>query len=153
MGGLFKSALRRGAVGFAFGVLVSAGIQCLAYPGVFSDDAGKLVVNLLAGGLLGAVNTGTTTLYLLENWGLLRCTLTHFVIAMASICAVGFTLGWLSLNDQFTLWMLAGCVALYFVIWLVQYRSMRRRVRQINRDLRMLKRLRAPQAPSDPAEP
>lgn len=151
--GLLKSALRRAVVGFALGMLVSAGILCMAHPGAFAGDTGALVLNLLSGGLLGAVNTGTTTLYTLESWGLLRCTLTHFAIAMASVCVVGFSLGWLSLRDRFTLWMLAGCIALYFVIWLVQFLSMRSRVRQINRDLKTWKRLRAPRTPSDPAEP
>ena len=87
-------------------------------------------------GLLGAVNVGTTTIYTLERWDVLRCTLVHFAIAMTTFCAVGFTLGWLSPRNPASLWMLAACVIAYFIIWLIMYLRYRRQIRRINEALK-----------------
>lgn len=134
----WKQAAILATIGLVLGVLVGLGFLLLegglqAYAARYGAD--DLALYLLLSGLLGAVNTGTAMIYSFEHWGLLRCTLTHFVIAMASVCAVGFTLGWLSLRDRFTLWMLAGCVVVYFIIWLVMYALYKRKIRRINEAL------------------
>ena len=129
------------AAGFALGLLV--GLCFLAPHGIreyyAQSGPGRLALYLALSGALGAVNVGTTTIYSLERWGLLRCTLTHFLIAMTTCCTVGFILGWLSLREPGTLWILAVCAVVYFIVWLVMYLIYKRQIRRINAALQRWK--------------
>ena len=84
MSEFWKKTLFWGAVGFVLGMLVSLGF--LLPMGIAQyyarHGSGRLALQLLAGGALGAINMGSTSIYSLERWSLLRCTLTHFCIAM-----------------------------------------------------------------------
>ncbi len=139
MRGFWKQTAIRAAIGFVAGVLVGLGILAVS-SGVQAffakNGAGQLARYLAMSGLLGAINEGTTTIYSLEHWGLLRCTLTHFAIAMTTICAVGFSCGWFSIGDPLTLWILLSETVAYFIIWLVMYLRCKREIRQINEALK-----------------
>lgn len=141
MRAFWKQTAILAATGFALGLLV--GLCFLTASGIGAYYAqhglGRLMLYLALSGVLGAVNMGSSTIYSLERWGLLRCTLTHFCITITSVCAVGFILGWLSLNKPGTLWMLAGCTVVYFIIWLVMYLIYKRQIRRINAALRRWK--------------
>lgn len=139
MRGFWKQTAIRAAIGFVAGVLVGLGILAVssAVHAFFAKNgAGQLARYLAMSGLLGAINEGTTTIYSLERWGLLRCTLTHFAIAMTTICAVGFSCGWFSIGDPLTLWILLSETVAYFIIWLVMYLRCKREIRQINEALK-----------------
>lgn len=139
MRGFWKQTAIRAAIGFVAGVLVGLGILAVS-SGVHAffakNGAGQLARYLAMSGLLGAINVGTTTIYSLEHWGVLRCTLTHFAIAMTTVCAVGFSCGWFSIGDPLTLWILLSETVAYFIIWLVMYLRCKREIRQINEALK-----------------
>lgn len=137
MHGLWKKTAILAAVGFIAGILVGLGFLLFGGSGVryVMDGEDRTALYLALSGLMGAVNVGAMTIYALEHWGLLRCTLTHFVLSMSSVCAVGFALGWLGPGDPFTLWMLAGCAAAYFIIWFIMFAQYRRRIRRMNEAL------------------
>lgn len=134
----WKKTATRAIVGFALGMLVGLGIMAVGGVRAFYErhGAGRVAMYLAMSGLLGAVNVGTTTIYSLEHWGVLRCTLTHFAIAMTTICAVGFSCGWFSIGDPLTLWILLSETVAYFIIWLVMYLRCKREIRQINEALK-----------------
>lgn len=129
------------AIGFALGLLVGLGTLALSGIGAYRAQygLGRVLLHIALSGALGAVSMGTASIYSLEHWGVLRCTLVHFCIAMASVCAVGFAMGWFSLDQPATLGSLAACVGVYFVVWLVMYVRGKREVRQINAALRSWK--------------
>lgn len=137
----WKKTLLLAAVGFAAGLLVGLGFLSITGINTYfaQNGPGRLALYIGLSSILGAVNLGTTTIYSLEHWGLLRCTLTHFLIAMATFSTVGFALGWLSLREPATLWMLPACVIAYFIIWLVMYLCYRREIRRINSALKRWK--------------
>ena len=128
-------------IGFVLGVLVGVVFLLIDGGGIRYEIDGndRTALYLALSGLMGAVNMGAVTIYSLEHWGLLRCTLTHFVLSMCSVCAVGFSLGWLRLHDPFTLWMLAGCVVAYFIIWIIMYAQSKRQIRRMNEALKRWK--------------
>ena len=141
MNEFWKKTAILAAVGFILGILVGMGFLLIGGSGIYFEmnGANRTALYLALSGLLGAVNMGPVTIYSLERWGLLRCTLTHFFISMSSVCAVGFTLGWLSLRDPFTVWMLAGCVVAYFIIWFIMYALYKRQIRRMNEALKRWK--------------
>ena len=129
------------AIGFGLGILVGLGFLLPYGVGAYCAryGAGRLALHLAMSGVLGAVNMGSATIYSLEHWGVLRCTATHFLIAMSCLCLIGFSMGWFSLSDPVTPWMLGISVAAYFVIWLVMYLRGKRQIRQINEALKTWK--------------
>lgn len=141
MNAFWKKTAILAAIGFILGILVGMGFLLIGGSGIYFEmnGANRTALYLALSGLLGAVNMGAMVIYDMEHWGLLRCTLTHFFISMSSVCAVGFTLGWLSLRDPFTVWMLAGCVVVYFIIWLIMYLRGKRQVRRMNEALKRWK--------------
>ena len=137
----WKKTIIRAAIGFVLGILVGLGFLSITGVGKYYAEKGMAGLALYLGlsGLIGAVGLGGTTIYSLEHWGLLRCTVTHFLLTLSAYCAVGFTLGWLDLRDPATPYMLLGNVIVYFIIWLVMYLIYKRQVRQINEALKAWK--------------
>lgn len=150
---LLKSALRRGAIGFALGMLVDAGILCAVCPGVFAGEAGPgtLIAYFISSGLYGAVVMGATVAYDIERWSITRATLTHLFVALGGLYAMGLVQGWLTFSVFGFLVPTLGFIAAYFLIWLVQCLSYRRKVSQMNRTMKAWKSLQRAQSPSDGA--
>ena len=138
---ILKKTIILAAVGFVMGMLVGLGF--LSITGIeayrIQRGTGGLVLYLALSGLLGAVGMGGTTIYSLEHWGLLRCTLTHFALTLSVYCAVGFTLGWLDPRDPATPYMFLGYVIAYCIIWLVMCLIYKRQIRRINEALKTWK--------------
>ena len=141
MSEFWKKAIIRASIGFVLGILVGLGFLSITGAGAYTvqKGAGGLALYLALSGLLGAVGMGGTTIYSLEHWGLLRCTVTHFVITLLAYCAVGFTLGWLDLREPVTLLLFLGYVIAYFIIWLTMYIKYKRQIRHINEALKTWK--------------
>lgn len=141
MSELWKRTVILAAVGFALGILVGLGFLSITDVGTYYVQKGAdgLALYLALSGLLGAVGMGGTTIYSMEHWGLLRCTVTHFVITLLAYCAVGFTLGWLDLREPVTLLLFLGYVIAYFIIWLSMYIKYKRQIRRINEALKTWK--------------
>ena len=137
----WKKTATMAAIGFVLGILVGLGFLLPYGIGAFYAryGAGRMALHLAMSGLLGAVNMGSSTIYSLEHWGVLRCTATHFCVAMSTMCLIGFSMGWFDLREPVTLWIMAGFVVLYFIIWLVMYLSYKRQVRRMNAALKTWK--------------
>ena len=141
MSELWKKTILHAAIGFVLGILVGLGFLSITGVGAYyvQKGASGLALYLALSGLLGAVGVGGMTIYSLEHWGLLRCTVAHFAITLTAYCAIGFTLGWLDLRDPATPLMFLGYVVAYLIIWLVMYLKCKRQIRQINEALKTWK--------------
>ena len=141
MSRVFKSVLLRAFVGFALGALIGATILWLVRRGTVAEpmSAGTLFVNFLLSGLYGALVVGATTFYAVERWSIARATLCHLFVTLAGLYALGLAQGWLAFTAPGFLILTASSVAFYFLIWLAQYLSYRRRIGQMNRCVRVLK--------------
>ena len=141
MSELWKKTILQAAIGFVLGILVGLGFLSITGVGAYyvKNGAGGLALYLALSGLLGAVGVGGTTIYSLEHWGLLRCTLSHFALTLSVYCAVGFTLGWLDPRDPGTSLMFLGYVIAYFIIWLTMCIKYKRQIRRINEALKTWK--------------
>lgn len=148
MNPLVKSAVWRGALGFALGVPVNLGILCWARPDAFAGGMsnGALLTFILSGGLYGALALGSSVAYDIERWSVARATLTHLLVALGGMYLLGLVQGWLALTPFGFFIPTAGFIALYFLIWLVQYLSLRRKVGQMNRGIKR-RRNRGRQSP------
>ena len=137
----WKKTANMAAIGFALGILVGLGFLLPYGIGAYYEKFGpaQMALHLAVSGVVGAVNMGSTTIYNLDQWSILRCTLTHFAITMTCLCLIGFSMGWFDLREPLTLWILGGCVIAYFIIWLIMYLRYNREIRRINAALKTWK--------------
>ena len=90
--------------------------------------------------LYGAIWGGTSLIWEMEHWSLLRQTATHLVITCAATLPIAWLMQWMGHTLR---GMLAYCgifLLIYLVIWLTQYLSIRKRVRAMNNQLRSHRR-------------
>ena len=145
-----KKALWLSLLGFALGM----GVGLLFYflrgeDGYLArkENRPDLILYFAFCGVFGAVNMGTSALYDIEEWSILRCTATHFAICLGStVLFFGalILLDWMSMPPAAGIAVMgAAFVTVYFFIWLMQYLSYKREVRKINAKLRQWKSKRS----------
>ena len=132
---MWKKGVLLAVLGYALGIAI--GVVIFLANG--RRDFAQALPYILLCGIPGAVAMGTSVIYEVEKWSVVRATVTHFVITFACLYLVGFALGWFRFGDA-PFWIFTGVmVAAYVVIWQVQYQACKRKVRKMNEDLRRWK--------------
>lgn len=138
-----KKAWILGLLGSVLGLAVALAFHYLSgMDSALSWDKNPLPLLLyfLLSAAYGAVNMGTSAVYGIEKWSILRCTFTHFLISMGSTFVFFGTmigLGWMDMPPAgFCALAIAAFIAVYFTIWLAQYLSYRNQVKKMNAKLR-----------------
>ena len=107
-------------------------------PNALSDGSysiGFLMLNILLSAVFGALCMGSSSVYGIEKWGILRATATHFVIVFASFNIIALPLGWFSFGS-IEYWIIhVVMIVVYFLIWLFQCLIYRHKVKELNREL------------------
>lgn len=85
--------------------------------------------------LYGAVFGGASVIWDLEDWSLLRQTVTHLLIVSLTTLPVALFLGWMHPSVMGILSYFVIFFAIYAGIWLAAWFSIRNRLKQINRSL------------------
>ena len=146
------------SIGFGYGVLAGVLISALTSSAGYSDGAFRicspefidavgnpmaaLTIQMLATGLYGVLCMGGSAIYSIESWGLLKCTLIHYIMCIGTFPVMGFLLRWYNAgNISYLFIMLAIMTGVYVLIWLVNYLSYRIELKKINRELTVLKRI------------
>ena len=128
---LWKKTMLLGLAGFVLGVLI-----CIGFMLARSSEGLKAAFpNLVISGIYGAVAMGSSIVYDVEKWSITRATATHFLLVFALYFLLVISMGWFSLSDP-VFWIVVGAmVAVYILIWLLQYLSYRRQIREMNDEL------------------
>ena len=138
---MYRKAMWMGLLGYAAGCLIGL---------VFTLSAGaadfrEALAQILLGGIPGALAMGSSVVYGIEKWSILRATATHFIITMGALLFGGYVLRWFG-PERSMLWiMMAVSLVCYVAIWLVFYLSYRKTIRQMNDDLEKWKSARKPE--------
>ena len=132
-----KNALRLSILGFVLGVLIGAAFPLLS--GSWTMDL-SMLLHLLVSGALGAVCWGTTVVFSIEEWSILRATVTHCLIAFGSLFAffaVEIAAGLMKLPPPGVIALiLVFWLTAYILIWLIHYLIYRYKVKKMNAKLR-----------------
>ena len=123
-----KKAILLGLIGYAAGCLVGL---CFALQSENFTVASALP-QILLGGLPGAVAMGTMVFYDVENWSLLRATVTHFLTVMGVMILACYVLNWFEPWSAAFWIMLAVELVGYIIIWLIMYLCYKKQVRKLN---------------------
>ncbi|MBR5336637.1 MAG: DUF3021 domain-containing protein [Lachnospiraceae bacterium] len=134
MNRVLKKGLILGAVGFVMGIIIGVVI--------FTMTGGREITpvsifHFLVGGIYAAWAMGGSTMYDIESWSILRCTLTHFITTLLAFYLMGTIQdGWLVIGSSLFWIVTAAFVVAYIIIWLAQYFSYKRKVKRMNEELR-----------------
>lgn len=127
---LWKKATLLGLAGFVIGAAI---VICLVL--LDSQPLQGAFAHIVIGGIYGAVAMGSSVVYGIEKWSIARATATHFLLVFALYFFLVISMGWFSLSDP-VFWIVVGAmVAVYILIWLIQYLSYRRQIREMNDEL------------------
>jgi len=137
---MYKKAMLLTLLGYACGCLIG-----LLFSLGGGHDFGEALPNILLGGIPGAIAMGTTVVYDIEKWSILRATVTHFLIVMGVNLLACFVLKWFEPWSTAFWIMIAGELIGYICIWLICYRSYSRTVRRMNSDLKKWKSAQKPE--------
>ena len=127
---LWKKATLLGLAGFVIGAAI---VICLVL--LDSQPLQGAFAHIVISGIYGAVAMGSSIVYDVEKWSITRATATHFLLVFALYFLLVISMGWFSLSDP-VFWIVVGTmVAVYILIWLIQYLSYRRQIREMNDEL------------------
>ena len=85
---------------------------------------------------------GGSALYDIEEWGLLKCTVIHYIVVMGGYFILAFSLRWFTRDDTVEIVIVVAMMTVgYFIIWLVNYLSYKVQLNNINKELDELKKL------------
>ena len=124
----------RALLGAVLGMLISAVI--MAFSGSLaelSDRPWFFLFQIVGSGLNGAICFGSTVVYSVERWGLLKPTVIHCLITFTSLLTANFLLGWFP--GKALLIALPAFVGAYAVIWIIEFLLWKRELKKMNAGL------------------
>jgi len=108
------------------------------YDEIIIDDKPFVIMQFVGSALNGIVCMGSTIVYDIDNLGLSKVTLLHYVITLVSFLCFNFLLGWFS--EFNIILILIVFTVMYFIIWLVNYLIYKREIRRMNIELEDIKK-------------
>lgn len=108
------------------------------YDEIIIDDKPFVIMQFVGSALNGIICMGSTIVYDIDNLGLSKVTLLHYVITLVSFLCFNFLLGWFS--EFNIILILAVFTVAYFIIWLVNYLIYKREIRRMNIELEDIKK-------------
>ncbi|MBO4904347.1 MAG: DUF3021 domain-containing protein [Lachnospiraceae bacterium] len=144
------------SIGFGLGVI--AGTIIAAFTGTIShggetlylcapefieavgDPLTAFTIQAVLLGIYGVLAMGGSAVYSIENWSILRCTVTHYLTVLTGIYVLAFSLRWFNITDtKAILIMFLIMTPPYFLIWLINYISYKSEISKINKELEDIK--------------
>lgn len=104
--------------------------------GVYGTELNAFAAECLGAMLIGMLWAASALIFQETDWSLLKQTAVHFAVCMVPSLVIGFVLHWLPRNRYGLLQNLLLFGLLYVVNWVVQFFWMRRRVKQMNAQLK-----------------
>ena len=130
-----KNALILSGVGFVLGILI--GVMISFFDGSLAQGISRRdVFMLFVGGIQGAIPMGLTVVYDIEDWSILRSTVTHFIPTMLVFYACSFYMGWLKFGTVGFVIATVCMIAAYYIIWMTQYLIYLKKVKTMNAKIR-----------------
>ena len=125
----------RALIGFIAGMFISMAF-CIHNADGFDR---RFVINLLAGGVIGFINNGSSAVYDIESWGTTRATVIHYILTVVVFLTIALSLGWFRIDMTLLIFMIIFTVV-YVIIWLSEYLYFKKTVNDINKELESFKK-------------
>ena len=149
---LWKKAGLRALIGAPIGMAISTVIAILdswfigdgkyyaVVPELTADlgsEIGAVTLQMLCSILYGAAFAGASVIWE-KDWSLTRMTVVHFLICSAATFPIAYLLRWMDHTAGGVLKYFGQFIAIYAVIWIVQYLRLKRNVSALNKKVKHL---------------
>lgn len=144
---MLKSGLSRAISGFCYAVAINLIIFVILilvlgrtpllpeYIAKFDSEAMAILIELFLIGLMSAVLAGGTVIFTMEKIGLITQSIIYFILSSAVWIPVGCYCFGLNKYKQTMVSFTISYVGSYIICWIIQYRSCKKSIAQINQRL------------------
>ena len=149
-----KKLLFRSLIGAPIGVLVSLIITivfslCLGHGEYFpaphelidwcgGNKTTAVIVQMICSLFVGAVCAGSSVIWEIEKWSLLKQTLINFAVIAVPFFGLGYVMNWMPHNIYGALGYVGGFVGSYIVMWCSIYFSIKAKIKKMNERLQTI---------------
>lgn len=145
-----KEVAKRASLGFMIGVFIGQTILILEslmmrdgnfYPfttgllELAGTKIGAVVIQYFITGIIGSMFAGTSVLFEIDEWSLLRQTATHFIISSIVMYIAGFISGWFPHTVRSTIIWFVVFIVIYIIFWTSFTLYYKNKVQKINEAL------------------
>lgn len=130
---IVKKAVILGIIGFGLGLLISFVVYSITKDG--DERIGEILLDFFAGGLYSALALGGSAIYDIEEWSILRCTLTHFIITLLGYYSMGTFQGWLIIGSGIFYITTAIFIIAYILVWIGNALYYANKIKKLNQEL------------------
>lgn len=146
-----RKILFRSLIGAPIGVTISLIITiifslCLGHGEYFpaphelidwcdGTETTAVIVQLVCSLFVGAVCGGSSVIWEIEKWSLLKQTLINFVIIAVPFFGIGYIMNWMPHHLYGALGYVGGFIAGYVIMWCSIYFSIKSKIKKMNKQL------------------
>lgn len=145
-----KQLLIRGLIGAAVGFFICYFITIITsviigngefYPVVpqaielFGTELNAVIAQTIISMIYGAILSGTSVIWAIDRWSLIKQTITHLLIYSTATFSVAYFLYWMPHNVISILIYYSVFITIYFFIWLISYTKIKITIKKINTKL------------------
>lgn len=102
------------------------------------SEVTAVIVQLLCALFVGALGGGSSVIWNIEKWSLLKQTAVHFAVLVIPYVAISYVLNWLPHNALGATCYCLAFVAVYVIMWLAIFFSIKLKIKKMNEKLRAL---------------
>lgn len=99
------------------------------------NETTAVIVQLICSLFIGAVGGGSSVIWEIENWSLLKQTLVHFAVLAVPFFGVGYVMNWLPHYLVGAIGYVAAFILVYVIMWFSIYFSIKSKVKKMNKQL------------------
>lgn len=111
-----------------------------AVPPMLIEDCGgelnAVVIQAVCAMIYGATWSAADLIWRMEKWSLMRQTITHLLVISLSSLPISYLMHWVPRGLGGTLVYFGIFFAVYLVIWILQYRGIKKQIEQMNQKYR-----------------
>ena len=145
-----KEVAKRAIIGFMTGIFIGQTILILesliTHDGNFypfsaallelaGTELGAVIIQYFLTGIMGAVFASTSVIFEMDEWSLLRQTITHFIIVSVLSYVAGFLCCWFPHTVGNTLIWFGVFIVVYIIFWVSFMLYYKNKVKKINEAL------------------
>lgn len=130
-------------LGLAVGYLISIGVSLIAGNGkylavapalaqTFGGELKAVIVQAVIMAVYGMIWAGSSVIWEMDDWSILRQTATHLLITSAATFPTAYLMRWMDHSLGGILLYFGFFFGIYLVIWLSLYSAMKKRIEQLN---------------------
>lgn len=99
---------------------------------VCGNELNAVVLQAVCSLLYGAMFSGTSVIWEMEAWSILRQTVTHLTVCSVGTLPIAYFMHWMEHSVMGVVIYFAFFFGIYLIIWLSQYSAMKKHVRELN---------------------